>query len=216
MTIDRDSFVLENLGLAHSCARRYSGRGIEYDDLFQTACVGLLKAVDNFDAGRNVCFSTYAVPVILGEIKQLFRNSGSIKASRKLKEIGIKSRRLSDEFAKENGRSPKMSELAQLLGTTAQEITEALCVIQQPDSFDRDDISANISVGTHFDELTIERVALRQIIEMLGETDRAIIIMRYIEEKTQSNTAQVLGMTQVQVSRRERRLLNFIRAELAG
>lgn len=212
MTAERASFVEDNIGLAHSCVRRYIGRGIEYDDLFQTACVGLIKAAENFDESRQLRFSTYAVPVILGELKQLFRLDGSVKVSRRVKELGMHAKRISDEFYAENGRAARISELAGLLGVSEQDAAQAMCAAQYPESIDDD--KTGCVPAERFEEQTTERLALRQIIESLSPQDRAIITERYIKEQTQSRTALTLGMTQVQVSRRERRILEIIRNEL--
>lgn len=214
MTADREKYVERNLGLARSCVSRYIGRGIEYDDLFQAACLGLVKAAERFDESRGLQFSTCAVPIILGELKQLFRSGGSVKVSRHMRELGMKAKRAGDEFFASHGRAPRISELAALLGESEQEVAEALCAVQQPDSLDSDEIRLSQAVSEKFEEPATECLALRQIIGKLNELDRAIITERYIRERTQSATAQRLGMTQVQISRRERKILGFIRAEL--
>lgn len=213
MTADIERCIEQNIGLAHSCVKRYIGRGIEYDDLFQTACLGLVKAAERFDETRQLKFSTYAVPVILGELKQLFRSEGSLKVSRHTKELGLRIKKASDEYFSEKGYVPKISELAELLSISTGEITEALCAIQPPDSLDSEELS-RCCADEKFEEPVTECLALRQIIESLPCSDRAIITERYIHEHTQSRTAQLLGMTQVQVSRRERKILSFIRSQL--
>ncbi len=214
MTAERERYVEENLGLAHSCVRRYIGRGIEYDDLYQTACIGLVKAAEKFDEARGYRFSTYAVPVILGELKQLFRKDGSIKVSRRIKEMGIKAREESDLFLKKNGRSPQISELAAIMGISIAATAEMLCAVQMPDSLDSSSDGIEYASSECFEEAAAEHLALRQVIEKMAPADRAIIVHRYIYENTQSKTAESLGMTQVQVSRRERKLLDYMRAEL--
>ena len=214
MTADREKYVEDNIGLARSCVSRYTGRGIEYDDLFQAACLGLVKAAERFDESRGLQFSTYAVPMILGELKQLFRSGGSVKVSRHTRELGMKAKKAGDEFFSQHGHTPRISELAMLLGEDEQEITEALCAVQQPDSLDSDEMRLNYAASEKFEEPATECLALRQVISRLNDTDRAIITERYIREQTQNATAQHLGMTQVQVSRRERKILGFIRAEL--
>ena len=213
MITDRERCIEQNIGLAHSCVKRYTGRGIEYDDLFQTACLGLVKAAERFDETRQLKFSTYAVPVILGELKQLFRSEGSLKVSRHTKELGLKVRRVSDEYFSEKGHAPRISELAELLSISTAEATEALCAIQPPDSLDSEELS-RCCADDKFEEPVTECLALRQIIEALPTSDRAIITERYIHEHTQSHTARLLGLTQVQVSRRERKILSFIRSQL--
>ncbi len=214
MTTDREKYIENNIGLARSCVSRYVGRGVEYEDLFQTACLGLVKAAERFDDTRGLKFSTYAVPVILGELKQLFRNGGSIKISRHTKELGIKAMKAGDDFFAANGRAPRLSELAELLCVSSQDVTEALCAVRQPDSLEADETGANTADAHNFEEPATECLALRQIIDGLSEADRALITQRYLHERTQTQTAKLLGMTQVQVSRRERRILNFIRCEI--
>ena len=120
----------ENLGLVHLCANKFRGRGIEYEELYSAGCIGLLKAVKAFDSGRGVRFSTYAVPVILGEIKRLFRDGGTIKVSRSLKELSMKVQRLCEGFRQSEGREPTVSELARLSGETEGDMAQALCVSQ--------------------------------------------------------------------------------------
>ena len=214
MTAERKAYVENNLALAQSCVKRYAGRGIEYDDLFQAACLGLVKAAEKFDESRQLKFSTYAVPVILGELKQLFRSGGSIKISRHIKELGIRALKAGEKFSAQNGRQPHISELAALLLVSEQELAEALCAVRMPDSLDADETGAITADADSFEEPATECLALRQILAGLSEADRAIITERYVNEKTQSQTAKLLGMTQVQVSRRERRILSFMRGEI--
>lgn len=207
----------ENLGLVHLCANRFRGRGIEYDDLYSAGCVGLLKAVNAFDSERGVKFSTYAVPVILGEIKRLFRDGGSIKVSRSLKELSMKAVRTRDDFIKRTGREPALSELSELLGAEQCLVAEALSVsmpaVSLTDSSEEGGGQIDISVPAPDTEIG-DIIALRQILEILDERDRRLIELRYYSGKTQSETAKALGMTQVQVSRREKKLLAFMREQL--
>ena len=125
--VDREILITENLGLVHSCAHRFTGRGIEYEDLFQAGCMGLVKAFDAFDRERGVRFSTYAVPVILGEMRRLFRDGGTVKVSRSLKELSLKTTKERENFLLKNGREPTVSELSERLSVSAEEVTEALC-----------------------------------------------------------------------------------------
>ena len=122
----------ENLGLVHLCANRFRGRGIEYDDLYSAGCIGLLKAVKAFDSGRGVKFSTYAVPVILGEIKRLFRDGGAVRVSRSLKELSLRLSRICEDFRQREMREPTIAELSRLSGETESAVAEALCVSQPP------------------------------------------------------------------------------------
>lgn len=213
---DRDELIRDNIGLARSCTSRYTGRGIEYDDLFQTACLGLIKAVDAFDEARGVRFSTYAVPVILGEIRQLFRKEGTVKVSRGLKELGMKAAAANERFLAENGRAPSVGELALQLGVAAEELTLAMCAAKRPVSLtaeqDGEDDGRQLDVIEEpFDEKVVELAALRSVLCKLSEEDRRLLHERYARHRTQSVTAGLLGMTQVQVSRRESKIIRELK-----
>lgn len=206
----------DNLGLVHLCANRFRGRGIEYDDLFSAGCIGLLKAVKAFDSGRGVRFSTYAVPVILGEIKRLFRDGGSVRVSRSLKELSLRLQRLCESFRQREMREPTVAELAALSGESEASVSEALCVSQPALSLtsgDEEEGQTDIPVEAPDENIT-DLLALRQIMAELEPSDRALLELRYFKGLTQSKTAAVLGMTQVQVSRREKKLLTQMREEL--
>lgn len=206
----------DNLGLVHLCANKFRGRGIEYEDLYSAGCIGLLKAVRAFDSCRGVKFSTYAVPVILGEIKRLFRDGGTVRVSRSLKELSLKIQRLCTEFRQLNGREPTVSELAQLSGADEADVSEALCVSQPVLSLTsggEDEGQIDIPSEAPDGEI-VDILALRQIMSGLEENDRALLELRYFRGLTQTKTAQALGMTQVQVSRREKKLLSRMREEL--
>jgi len=206
----------ENLGLVHLCANRFRGRGIEYDDLYSAGCIGLLKAVKAFDCGRGVKFSTYAVPVILGEIKRLFRDGGAIRVSRSLKELSMQLQRLCEDFRQREMREPTIAELSKLSGESEADVSEALCVSQPLLSLTSgDDDEGQTDIPTESpDESITDLLALRQIMAQLEPNDRALLELRYFKGLTQSKTAKALGMTQVQVSRREKKLLNYMREEL--
>ena len=207
----------ENLGLVHLCANRFRGRGIEYDDLYSAGCIGLLKAAEAFDCERGVKFSTYAVPVILGEIKRLFRDGGTVKVSRSLKELSLKAVRVRDEMSKELGREPTLSVLGKKLDTDECAIAEALSVSLPPVSLtdSSEEGGGQIDVAAPSPDIEIgDTVALRQVLEMMESKDRELIFLRYYKNFTQSAAAQKLGMTQVQVSRREKKLLTFMREQL--
>lgn len=207
----------ENLGLVHLCANKFRGRGIDYEDLYSAGCLGLLKAVKAFDSGRGVKFSTYAVPVILGEIKRLFREGGSVHVSRSLKDLSMKLQKICSEFAQYNGREPTVSELAEITGETESDISEALCASQPLLSLTASDDEGQLDVPVESpDETIIDLLALRQIMLELPEDDRMLIELRYFRNLTQSKTAQILGLTQVQVSRKEKKLLAQMRKELSG
>ncbi len=206
----------ENLGLVHLCANRFRGRGIEYDELYSAGCLGLLKAVKAFDSDRGVKFSTYAVPVILGEIKRLFRDGGTVKVSRSLKELSMKLQKVCSEFMLREGREPAISELSEIVGVCEADIAEALCASQPLVSLtsgDDEGGQTDIPVEAH-DEQILDLLALRQIMKALPENDRMLLELRYFRNMTQSAAAKILGMTQVQVSRREKKLLTEMRKEL--
>ncbi len=206
----------ENLGLVHLCANKFRNRGIEYDDLYSAGCVGLLKAVRAFDETRGVRFSTYAVPVILGEIKRLFRDGGTIRVSRGLKELSLRLQRICESFRREQFREPTVSELAEISGESESDVSEALCVSQPVVSLtapDEEEGQIDIPVDAP-DELIVDLLALRQIMRSLEPADRTLLELRYFRNMTQSAAAKVLGMTQVQVSRREKKLLTQMRREL--
>lgn len=213
--MDKERLVSENLKLVHSCCKRFRGRGIEYDDLYGAGCLGLVKAANAFEAERGFCFSTYAVPVILGEIKRLFRDGGAVKVSRGLKELSMRAARKRDELCGRLGRDPQLAELAEALGVTPEEVAEALCAAVPPSSLsyvDEDGGVKELEIGLteSAEDAVADRLALKQVIDRLEENDRALITLRYFGHKTQSETAKLIGMTQVQVSRREKKLLQIM------
>ncbi len=212
------SLAEDNLGLVHLCANRFRGRGIEYDDLYGAGCVGLVKAASAFDTERGVKFSTYAVPVILGEIKRLFRDGGMIKVSRSVRELGMKLTRIREQFTLLHGREPTVSELAELANSDPEDVAEALEVNLPPISLtcsSEDDEGAQIDVAEPApDSDLVDIISLRQALSALDEEDRQLLYLRYFKDMTQTGTAEALGMTQVQVSRREKKLLMKLRGDL--
>lgn len=216
--MNRETVVQDNLGLVHACARHFRGRGMDYDDLFQAGCLGLVKAVDNFDEERGVRFSTYAVPVILGEIRRLFRDGGAVKVGRGLKELSLRATRESSSFAEREGRSPTLEELAEILGVEPEEAAQALGAAQLPLSLTaaEEDGGGQIDVSVDSsDEKIAELLSLKQVVTELNPKDRSIIVFRYFKRRTQTETASALGMTQVQVSRREKKILDELRLKLS-
>jgi len=216
---ERNQFINDNLGLVHLCAQRYTGKGIEYDDLFQAGCMGLVKAYDRFDKDRGIKFSTYAVPVILGEIRQLFRSGGTVKIGRALKERALKSVKIREEFFSKNGREPTVNELAELMGIEPSQAAEAVTASLPTISLtcdDEDGGGQNDIPIENFDEGIIDLIALRQVICELEINDRKIINLRYFCGKTQVQTAQELGMTQVQISRREKKIISHLKNKMCG
>lgn len=218
--IPREEFIQRNLGLARTCAGRFIGRGIEYEDLYAAGCLGLVKACDGFDSGRGVCFSTYAVPVILGEIKKLFRDGGTVKVSRSIKELGLKINAERERFLKQTGAEPGVTQLAETLGATPEQVAMAIrasmpVVSLTPAESEDGNREWDIPVESPEEKLS-ERIGLREVMDKLPPQDRVLIRLRFFGGKTQSETAKVLHTTQVQISRRERKILKWMRQELTG
>lgn len=214
---DGSPLVTENIGLVHLCARRFMGRGVEYDDLFQAGCVGLVKAAEHFDAGRGLKFSTYAVPVILGEIRRLFRDGGAVRVSRGLRELAQKVREAEERLRDSMGRAPTVDELAQALEITPEKAALALGALRQPISLTGGEEGEQLEIPVEApEEKMTEHMTLRGIIDGLEERDRKLIYYRYYKGMTQTQAAGLLGMTQVQVSRREKKILAYMRQEFEG
>ena len=218
-TISRDQFIESNLPLVHSLCKRFTGRGIEYDDLYQAGCLGLVKAVDGFDERRGLCFSTYAVPVVLGEIKRLFRDGGSVKVSRGLKELSLKVTRLKSSLEMQLLREPTIGELAAGLGVTPEDITEAISAAQPTVSltYDSEDGTRDIEIPVAGpEELLSDKLLIERAFKYLDQKEQQIIKCRYFEFLTQSETAQKLDMSQVQVSRAEKKILIKLREAIGS
>lgn len=215
--LSRSELIDQNYGLVHSCANRFRGRGAEYDDLFQAGCIGLIKAADNFDQGRGFAFSTYAVPVILGEIKRIFRDGGPVKIGRTLKERARHAVKTGEELSKELGREATITELAERLGVSVSEAAELITVSMPTVSLTCEDEKGtsqlDIPIDSPEDEIS-ERLALKSVLGSLEEKDRRLIELRYYRGMTQVNTAKELNMSQVQVSRREKAILIKMRQSM--
>ena len=213
--MERNELIEQNLNLVHSCAHRFRGKGVEYDELYSAGCVGLVKAADKFDPSLGYRFSTYAVPVILGEIRQLFRDGGTVKLSRSLKELSMKAKAICERYQNEYGEDIPISKLSSELGVDEYTAAQALNASQSVLSLsgDNDEGGIDIPVPSAEESLT-DRLSLRQVIATLSESDRGLITMRYFKHKTQSETAKALGTTQVQISRREKKILLRMRAML--
>jgi len=211
----REEFIQNNLGLVHACAGRFRGRGIEYDDLYSAGCMGLVKAYDGFDEQRGVQFSTYAVPVILGEIKKLFRDGGTVKVSRSLKELGLRVNALRESMIKNTGAEPTVNQLAEALGERPEQVALAIragqpAISLTPAADAEDSRQLDIPVDSPEEDLA-DRIGLEEVLSGLPPRDRTLIYLRFFSGKTQSETARVLGTTQVQISRRERKILKEMR-----
>lgn len=210
----RQEMITNNIGLVHSCAARLKGRGVEYDDLFQAGCMGLVKAADAFDHDRGVRFSTYAVPVILGEMRRLFRDGGTVKVSRTLKELSLKINRVREGFSVDYGREPSLSEISKLLDVSEEQVVEAVTAATPPLSLTGNDEEGGGQIDLPVDspeDMLSNLIALKQVLGQLEINDRKLVYLRYFSNLTQTQTAEHLGMTQVQVSRREKKILQGLR-----
>ncbi len=219
-TAAREQLLQENTGLIWSIVRRFYGRGTEPEDLYQLGCLGFLKAIDGYDAAYGTQFSTYAVPKIAGEIRRFLRDDGAIKVSRTIKEQATGLRALRNKMTLELGREPYLSEIAQASGLTVQEIAVIDTAMLPADSLQRPAGEDGCSLeqllpGDAIEEKIIESVALGDAISQLEPRQQAVIRMRYFRGMTQDKTAAVLGVSQVQVSRLERRALGRLK-EILG
>ena len=217
-THEREKLITENMGLVHSCANRFRGRGVEYEDLVQSGCIGLLKAAEGFDESRGFMFSTYAVPAIIGEIKRIFRDGGAVKVGRSDKEKARNLIALRDKMTNELGRAPSIGELAEKAGFEVTETAQLLCASMPVLSLTVDDESGespeiDVSTGDTTEEMG-DSLALKVAVEKLPDRDKKIVEFRYFQGMTQTVTAKKLGMTQVQVSRREKVILQELRKKL--
>lgn len=215
---DRDACeqaVLENNGLIWSIVRRYCGRGVEPDDLYQLGCLGFLKAVQGFDFSYGTCFSTYAVPKIAGEIRRFLRDDGTVKVGRTIREQAQLLYTQRERLRHDLGREPVLSELAEATGLTVEEIARTETATEAPESLQQelaDGLTLEGTLGTDApEEGLVEKLALREAIDRLPEKERMTILLRYFKGLTQERTARVLGVSQVQVSRLERRGLRRLR-----
>lgn len=216
MLKERSSLAEDNLGLVHSCAKKFCGRGIEYDDLFQAGCVGLVKASNGFDESLGFAFSTYAIPSILGEIKRLFRDGGTVKVSRSLKEQGRIAMQEIEKLSLELGYEPSVSQLAERLGLDVSQVAEIICASRPPLSLtanpDDGEGQIDLPVPSPEDELS-DSLFISELMSALAPNDRKLIELRYFKGLTQNKTAEILGLSQVQVSRKEKALLLFMRSK---
>ena len=220
---ERNCFVEKNLGLVRLCANRFRGKGLEYDDLYAAGCVGLIKAADGFDPGRGLQFSTYAVPMIIGEIRRYMRDNNSIRVSRSLRDTAYKAIYAKENYVKRNLKEPTMEEIAEEIGIDKEDIVFALDAIQTPMSLqepvynDGDDVlyvMDQVSDKKNREENWVEELALQAAMERLGERERYIIELRFFEGKTQIEVAQDIDISQAQVSRLEKHALKVMRQYL--
>ncbi|WP_108672317.1 RNA polymerase sporulation sigma factor SigF [Peribacillus acanthi] len=217
----RDTIVKSNLRLVWSVVQRFLNRGYEPDDLFQIGCIGLLKSVDKFDLSFDVKFSTYAVPMIIGEIQRFIRDDGTVKVSRSLKEMANKIRRAKEELTKVVGRNPTVNELAEFLQISPEEIVLAQEASRMPSSIhetvyenDGDPITLLDQISDNQEGKWFEKLALKDAILELDERERLIVYLRYYKDQTQSEVADRLGISQVQVSRLEKKILQQMKVRM--
>ncbi|WP_349672629.1 RNA polymerase sporulation sigma factor SigF [Lacrimispora sp.] len=219
----RDRLVTENFGLIWSIVRRFTGRGYEPEDLFQIGSIGLMKAIDKFDLSYEVKFSTYAVPMITGEIKRFLRDDGIIKVSRSIKEMGMKVKNMREELVYRFGREPTVEEIAREIGASKEEVAASIEAGAEVESLYRS-VNKNdenslllidkIEEESSAQEELLNRMVLRELLTDLSDKDREIIIRRYYYNETQSQIADKLGISQVQVSRLEKKILKQMREKL--
>lgn len=216
----RNKFINGNLRLVLSVIQRFYGRGENADDLFQVGCVGLIKAIDNFDLSQNVQFSTYAVPMIIGEVKRYLRNNNSIRVSRSVRDLAYKVIQFKERFNKENGRDPKIEEIAKELEVTKEDISFSLDAIQDPVSLQEpvyNDGSENIYImdqvkdSKNTDELWAEKMTIKGALEKLNDKEKMIVTKRFFDGRTQMEVADEIGISQAQVSRLEKSAIQHIK-----
>lgn len=218
----RNRVIEENMGLVGSVVRRYLGKGWEYEDLFQIGAMGLIKAVDRFDGNFGVQFSTYAVPMIMGEIKRHMRDDGLVKVSRPVKELYIKLRRIQEQIQAETTEEPTVEHLAQIAGVSVEEACIALEAGCSPESLDNtgpegdgDELIQRISTGEE-EIAIIDKMDLVRALASLSPEEQKLVTLRYFRDMTQVNIAKVLGVSQVQVSRMERKVIKQLREKMCS
>lgn len=221
---DAESYIVsQNLGLVRSVVKRFLNRGCEYEDLVQIGSIGLLKAIKKFDCSYNVRFSTYAIPMIIGEIKRFLRDDGIIKVSRSIKEIAIKANACKENIEKNFGREPTISELAAEMDIPPEDLVIAMDSINSTQSLyeviHQDDGSPVLLIdkiqNENLEDMDlVDKIALREVLATLEPRERQIIMMRYFQEKTQCQVAEMLGISQVQVSRIEKKILDKLKKRI--
>ena len=216
----REQLVEENVGLVWCVVKRFYGRGTEAEDLFQIGSIGLLKAIDKFDISYDVKFSTYAVPMISGEIKRFLRDDGMLKVSRTLKELSGRSVQAREKMTASLGREPTMEELAQELGVEREELVQAMEAGSEVESIYRPihqkegneiRLLDKIEEKEKQEEKILDHMMLKQLLEMLGAKERQLIYLRYFADRTQADVGKIMGLSQVQVSRLEKKIIENLR-----
>ncbi|HHU81519.1 MAG TPA: RNA polymerase sporulation sigma factor SigG [Firmicutes bacterium] len=221
----REALIQGNLRLVLSVIQRFNNRGEYVDDLFQVGCIGLMKAIDNFDLSQNVKFSTYAVPMIIGEIRRYLRDNNPLRVSRSLRDIAYKALQVRDTLTGKNGKEPTVSEIAGVLNVPREEIVFALDAIQEPislfepiyhDGGDPIFVMDQISDEKNSDSQWLEEISIREAMSKLNEREKQILRMRFFEGRTQMEVAEEIGISQAQVSRLEKTALKHMRRYIAG
>lgn len=214
----RETILYENMNLVRSIVHRFTGRGYEWDDLFQIGCIGLVKAIDRFDISYSVKFSTYAVPMIIGEIRRFMRDDNPVKVSRSIKELALKIHRTQEKLQGTLGRDPTVSEVAEELLLPVQEVVAALEAVQPPTSIysqsvrdDGDSVLLLDHLRLADDDGAFENLMLREVISNLPPKEQLVVTLRFFEDKTQAEIAEVIGLSQVQVSRIEKNALRLMK-----
>ncbi|NLM49508.1 MAG: RNA polymerase sporulation sigma factor SigG [Clostridiaceae bacterium] len=219
----REKFINGNLRLVLSVIQRFNNRGEYVDDLFQVGCIGLIKAIDNFDINQNVQFSTYAVPMIIGEIRRYLRDNNSIRVSRSLRDIAYKALSVKEKLTNQNQKEPTVDEIAKVLDLPKEEVVFALDAIQDPislfepvyhDGGDAIFIMDQLSDDKNIDENWLEEISLKEAMRRLNEREKKILHLRFFEGKTQMEVSQEIGISQAQVSRLEKSALKAIRKHI--
>lgn len=219
----REEFINGNLRLVLSVVQRFAGRGESMDDLFQVGCIGLMKSIDNFDTSLGVRFSTYAVPMIIGEIRRYLRDNNAIRVSRSLRDTAYKAMQMRDRLSSELGREPTVQEIAKALEIKQEDVVLAMDAIQDPvslfepiyhDGGDALYVMDQIHDDKHNDDAWLDGIAIRGAIEHLGERERKIVKMRFFEGRTQMEVAEEIGISQAQVSRLEKSALNRMKKQI--
>lgn len=214
----KERLLQENSGLIWSVVKRFSARA-EAEDLYQIGAIGLLKCIEKFDFSYDVKFSTYAVPMIMGEIRRFLRDNGTVKVSRSLKELAFRAKKIQETMIKTENREPSVSELAKCLSVEKEELLLAMEAVREVESLhtslgeDREDLITRLYDETE-NEKTMDRIFLKEALDYLSKEEREIIILRYYQDRTQSDVAKKLGISQVQVSRLEKKILQQLKERL--
>lgn len=218
----RDRILIENTALIWSIVKRFSGRGYESEDLFQIGCIGMLKAIDRFDLGYNVSFSTYAVPLITGEIRRFLRDDGIIKISRTIKENQKLILKETEKYVEKYNEKPTIEQLAKACGLEREDVVLATSALMPVDSIDREinQDNENTTVGsflpdhTDSEKIIVDKILIKQLLESLTKEEEKVIVLRYFKNKTQQEIAEIMGLTQVKVSRFEKKILEKLKKQI--